>query len=428
MSSPDIPDSLHNVRDSWRLLQEKLGDTVLERGILLPHPQDSYEVLEERLLEALELPVHPRALILKCGHYMGPSETPSDEEAGEYSWGTTKDERKWCDICGRDVKIEEVGDVEKGEKKFRMKIYASNGLMRAGAWAAAWREMERVDVEIEPFVEGALGVELEHLATITRHDIPAEEGQEHDDGFVDEDVVEHVHEHEAQHEAPTSEEDEALRRKMLDDERMREVYGHSAPEVQRPKPERRGSSRASMHDDDSLPELLLAAFKVAMRDKKNVAIVVLSLFILILALQPRTVVQNPPSAVVMDSLPVAQITTTVFKEATVTEIVPVTTSIIAPIEVAEPVKNVKIVENVVPEVETKIDPCAHLIIETPHPSEEPVQKVHTPSSASPSIEAQPSVQDPEQKVISPSPAHLPPPVEAPLQEPVDVTENEQPSE
>jgi hypothetical protein len=405
MSSPDVPESLHGVKESWRLLQEKLGDTVLERGILLPHPQDSYEVLEERLLEALELPVHPRALILKCGHYMGPSETPSDDEAGDY-WGKEqKEERKWCDICGRDVRVEEVGDVEKGEKMFRVKIYASNGLMRAGAWAAAWREMERVDVEIEPFVEGHLGVELEHLATITRHEMPIEvEQHEEDDGFVDEDTVEHIHVHEHEvHEEPPPihEEDDALRRKLMEEERMREVYGHDAPEVQRPRLERRSSSRASVHDD-SLPDLLLAAFKVAMRDRKNVAIVVLSLFILILSLRPSTVVHNPLPSVVMESPSIAQITTTVFREATVTEMVPVTTSIMVPVqvpakvaevvEVAEPVEAPNVIENPAPVVEildTKTDPPQEdiqPIIEAPLPSQGAEEKVMPPSPAPPSVE------------------------------------------
>lgn len=399
MSSSDVPDSLHGVKESWRLLQEKLGDTVLERGILLPHPQDSYEVLEERLLEALELPVHPRALILTCGHYMGPSETPSsDEEAGDYWSREQREERKWCDICGRDVRVEEVGDVEKGERRFRVKIYASNGLMRAGAWAAAWREMERVDVEIEPFVEGHLGVELEHLATITRHEMPAEvEQHEDDDGFVDEDTVEHVHVHEHEvHEEPPPihEEDEALRRKILEEERMREVYGHDAPEVQRPRPERHSSSRASVRDD-SLPDLLLAAFKVVMRDRKNVAIVVLSLFILILSLRPSTVVHSPPPSMVMESPSMVQITTTVFRESTVTEMVPVTTSILAPVEtpvkVAELVEEVKVVESPVPVVETpntKTDlsqESTQLIIETPVPHESSEQKV-IPSPGLPSVE------------------------------------------
>ena len=425
MSVPDFPEALHSVKESWRLLQEKLGDTVLERGILLPHPQDSYEVLEERLLEALELPVHPRALILKCGHYMGPSETPSsDEEAGgtgDYSWNNAAGQRKWCDICGRDVKVEEVGDVAEGERRFRVKIYASNGLMRAGAWAAAWREMERVDVEIEPFVEGALAVELEHLATISPSKIPpVEEHHEVDDGFVDEeDVIEHVHEHE--HEELVQEEDEAARLKRLqNEERMREIYGPGLDtpcpprHAPRPKPEHRTSRAAVVTvNGDSLPDLLLAAFKVAMRDRKNVAIVVLSLFILILSLRPSHVVE-PPSAV-MESQPVVTVeTTTVFREATVTEMVrvPVSNSVVAAVEVptiaAEPIE-------VVINAESEV-PVAEILDTKPIPAQEPVVPV---------VETPLPVPETDQKssLASPEPPSMEEPIEVPV---IPETQNEKP--
>ncbi len=66
-------EEMKTLRDSWRQLQDRVDDTVLERGILLPHPQNDYEVLEERLLEGLDLPVKRRARILECGHYLGPA-------------------------------------------------------------------------------------------------------------------------------------------------------------------------------------------------------------------------------------------------------------------------------------------------------------------------------------------------------------------
>jgi hypothetical protein len=459
MSLADFPESLQDVKESWRLLQEKLGDTVLERGILLPHPQDSYEVLEERLLEALELPVHPRTLILKCGHYMGPSETPSSDEeaggAGEYSWNTAQGRKTWCEICGRDVRIEENGDVA-GGRRFRVKIYASNGLMRAGAWAAAWREMERVDVELEPFVEGALAVELEHLATISPSKIPSshEVHEEEDDGFVDEEeiVIEHVHDHSHDvHEEPVHEEDEVSRLKRLQtEERMREIYGpaldtpcpptHPRPDLHRRTSSRTSGSESGMINDDSLPDLLLAAFKVAIRDKRNVAIVVLSLFILLLSLRPSNVVQRP-SAVVMGSQmePVVQVeTTTVFREATVTQRVPVavTTSVMVPIETptkdAEPVEDpcvgrvsVKDAENQVPviealrvvEAEVAVKEVKSQVqaveipeaVETQVPVQEvknhiPVIEVQNPpqETIEPVNNAPLPIQEPEQEVIPPS--------------------------
>lgn len=296
ISSQDVPASLLGVKDNYRLLHEKLGDTVLERGILLPHPQDSYEVLEERLLEALELPVSPRARILKCGHYMGP-ETPSSDEEGAVLTGRVRD-RKWCDICEREVKIEGSGMDGKAETRFRVKVYASNGLMRAGAWAAAWREMERVDVELEPYVEGRLVGELEDFAASVAHP-PEPVHEDEEDAFVDEDETAEVEQRQTNPEITVhpdeerrAQDEEMLRRQQMEEERLREVYGHGHPRAE--------SQMSSSHQEhphvpvarvehgDSLPELLLAAFKVAMRDRRNVLICVLSALVLLLALKPGT--------------------------------------------------------------------------------------------------------------------------------------------
>jgi hypothetical protein len=379
MGSAELPMSLHNVKDSWRLLQEKLGDTVLERGILLPHPQDSYEVLEERLLDALELPVRPRAKILKCGHYMGPDTPPlSSDSEGERSvdhWEKGL-ESKWCDICRRDVALEsqDIGT----KRKFRVKTYASNGLMRAGAWAAAWREMERVDVEIAPYVESHLLTELEIFAAMAKRDTHLNQEETHGDGFVDEEVVpEHVHDrsHDEAHRLAEeeemirhiTEEEEKERRRISDEERLREIYGHTTP-PQTPSPVQQAKTRRSSRprnavDSDSLPELLLAAFKVAMRDKKNVAICVLSVLVLLLALKPRGRTENAPTqTVVMDNVEAPKIevlTTTVVREktATVTErvVLPIVTERVVEVPVPEVVKDFESKDPVV-EVEEQISP------------------------------------------------------------------------
>ncbi|KAK4135730.1 hypothetical protein BT67DRAFT_433163 [Trichocladium antarcticum] len=165
-------DQLRTLRDAWRELQERVGDTVLERGILLPHPQNDYEVLEERLLEALELPVRCRARILECGHYLGPADEMGEAEDGGESddeYAASSEERPteggkhwWCSTCRNEIRFEQLGP----GKVFRVKVYASNGLMKAGAWGACWNEMERVDVEVEPLVDPALQGELEKLAAL----------------------------------------------------------------------------------------------------------------------------------------------------------------------------------------------------------------------------------------------------------------------
>jgi hypothetical protein len=163
-------EGIKNLRGAWRQLQDRLGDTEMERGILLPHPQNDYEILEERLLEALELPLRRRARILECGHYLGPSNemTPSsdmeddseDTSDAEGSVASSKKEKKhWCKTCKGDIRYEELGS----ERVFRIKVYASNGLMSPGAWEACWKEMERVDIEVEPITGSHIQQELSKL-------------------------------------------------------------------------------------------------------------------------------------------------------------------------------------------------------------------------------------------------------------------------
>ncbi|KAH6848179.1 hypothetical protein B0I37DRAFT_326731 [Chaetomium sp. MPI-CAGE-AT-0009] len=153
---------LKSLRDAWRELQDRVGDTVLERGILLPHPQNDYEVLEERLLEAMELPLKRRARILECGHYVGPANVPEDGESDYEGADGAEGRTHWCATCCSEIRCEDLG----AGKVFRVKVYASNGLMRAGAWEACWKEMERVDVEVEPIVDLAVQNELDKLAVL----------------------------------------------------------------------------------------------------------------------------------------------------------------------------------------------------------------------------------------------------------------------
>lgn len=166
--------------ENYRVLAEKLEDIVLmRRGLLIPHPREEYDVLEETILESLELKT-PR--LLKCGHFVPPEgdtegqDDSEEEESGSVtddgtgrgsrmSGGTitVEEEGEWkdqaaeydnaslCTDCHRQVKRPGKG-VGSGTKRWDIKIYAANGLMRAGAWSAAWREMERCDVEISPWI------------------------------------------------------------------------------------------------------------------------------------------------------------------------------------------------------------------------------------------------------------------------------------
>ncbi|KAM0351567.1 hypothetical protein ACHAPU_002575 [Fusarium lateritium] len=186
----DLSKECMTIRDAWRQLQDRMGDTTVERGILLPHPQNDYEVLEERLLEALELPVRRRARILECGHYLGPSnemtmeDSESDSEEDDYENEDDEQRRSshrsqpqpthWCKTCKSDITYESLG---RG-KIFRVKVYASNGLIRGGAWEACWKEMERVDVELEPLVDAVSQHELVQLEADQERELAMREAEE----------------------------------------------------------------------------------------------------------------------------------------------------------------------------------------------------------------------------------------------------------
>ena len=304
---PDVlSKDLLAVRESWKLLQEKLGDTVFERGVLLPHPQDSYETLEERLCAALELPMRPRAKILACGHYVGPSTSFSDSELSSSDSSDSEDldsevstKSLWCDICCRDVRFGKFDSMPGRQKKsFKVKIFASNGLMGAGAWAACWREMERVDVEITPWVEAPAAKEINELTeTVMAHHQTPDEGhfEEVHHNIMEEPVPS------VKIEAP-EEESHAdfadIARSERDAMRLREIYGEQpspAPEQvphpqhdPHPQHERPSSRRptARHQQDESFVTLLVAAAKVLVQDKKNVMIFLLSLVVLLLAVRP----------------------------------------------------------------------------------------------------------------------------------------------
>ncbi|KAI9808208.1 MAG: hypothetical protein M1825_004665 [Sarcosagium campestre] len=180
--------------ENYNHLRDRVNDTVLARGILLPHPREDYELLEERLLESLDLRL-PR--ILKCGHFHRPEDVDArldaaaalldhhehgnqgtghrgndddqdDDEDDGYDAAT--DGADVCEDCGRRVRTGVMGSAGTGSKRWNIKIFAANGLMRAGAWTAAWREMERVDVEIAPWIPEDLRRELDRRSFVEREE------------------------------------------------------------------------------------------------------------------------------------------------------------------------------------------------------------------------------------------------------------------
>ncbi|KAI0913537.1 hypothetical protein F4823DRAFT_15362 [Ustulina deusta] len=334
----EMSEQAKTLRNSWRILQDRVGDTVIERGVLLGHPQNDYEVLEERLLEALDLPVRRRARILECGHYLGPSNEAAlaEEEESEDDYTKHKSQlpfkRHWCATCKSEIRYDSLG----GEKVFRVKVYASNGLMRAGAWEACWKEMERVDVELEPVVESVVQDEIVRLAAVQQEreiaqqeeaDIAKEVELQYEEQRRNEERQQQQQARAQRRSSPSLEpevvpeevhepgrESRSSRRRRRDEERLREIYGKSSPPPesrarepsQHPDPyahspaprsppeeanEQRENHRGG-YQSASLPELLWQTVRVLIQDRKNIIIVTLSLFVLLLSL--RRTPPDPP--------------------------------------------------------------------------------------------------------------------------------------
>ncbi|CAD6503762.1 BgTH12-05507 [Blumeria graminis f. sp. triticale] len=381
-SSSEVPESIKTIQETWRLLQDKVGNTVLERGILLAHPQDSYETLEERLLEALELPLHVRARILKCGHYIGSSylETFTTDEAQDDSISVRSRDSipnipRKCLTCGREILFQELKECKKPENRFCIKVFASNGLMSPGAWTAAWREMERVDVEIEPHVEPHVREELERLAPASQHlvslhhddddddedfdreemttrysshlDIDHEKGEE--ELRIEAELREHEQREEMRRNATVKEEEEREKEVRRITEEMSRNYGRSGLErsassrssrqstVQESprKTTKAAPSAAKTTESESFLQLLFAAVRVILQDKRNILIGLLTLFLLGLGIVPGGLImrhrapQEPyvPKEATSRSEPWSAepptMTTTVFAEKIVTRLITV---------------------------------------------------------------------------------------------------------
>ncbi|KAK7517641.1 hypothetical protein IWZ03DRAFT_359713 [Phyllosticta citriasiana] len=184
MAAANLP---WHVQQNWRLLEQKLSDPVLmSRGLLLPHPRDEYDLLEERLLEALELKA-PR--VWRCGHFYGSEEGgdtskkradsaigtdeerpeslqqcatdsfPGSNNAVDSSGSDNEDDAEAtdvpvCTLCREPLHVPPSLD-SGAPNRWDIRIFAANGLMRSSAWSAAWSEMERVDVAITPLLTSA---------------------------------------------------------------------------------------------------------------------------------------------------------------------------------------------------------------------------------------------------------------------------------
>lgn len=268
--SPEILETVlpASILANWKILQEKATDTVLERGILIPHPREDYDLLEERLLESLELKI-PR--ILKCGHFHLSREEEADIAAESDSEADSDaTDADICLDCGRRIRDGKFGSAGTGSKRWDIKLFAANGLMRAGAWSAAWREMERVDVEILPWMEEDKKRELE---------LRREEDER------------------GRAEQAQAEREEGIG--SLDDARLREIYGHDAQAfvdgLQDETPAAASTPQRTpftmpmeRKEDVPLWDLLREYLYRTAQDRRNLAILVLSIVVLFLSMGSST--------------------------------------------------------------------------------------------------------------------------------------------
>ena len=311
------------VMEKYKLLGEKVSMHVLERGVLLPHPKEDYELLEERVLEALELESGV-GRVLKCGHFQAgesDEEEDGDDEADEEDGESDGEDEGRCEDCGRHVRDGRFGDVGCGRRRrWNVKIYAANGLMRQGAWMAAWREMERVDVEIEPWIAEGLRRELDGRVTEKRK---LEEEEEMRKRWEAEEEDERQREME---ETPRVVVDELDGEGVVEEERkrrLREVYGEDAVPFAAPAAEEKKEEvdvQVEMRPKVEIPlRLLLRNYLVLLAsDKRNLAIFVLSMLVAAMAVRssPASRVEMPMGLEAVDLQPVASVLSSATAAAT----------------------------------------------------------------------------------------------------------------
>ncbi|GAD99534.1 hypothetical protein NFIA_010050 [Paecilomyces variotii No. 5] len=315
----------------WKLLEEKIigSGVIRERGVLISHPQDAYDVLEERLLESLDL-VRPR---LRNGHFLGHGGDDTEREDSETDTRTDaeSEEGEECPDCGG-----RVVDHKDSGRKWEIKVYAANGLMRAGAWAAAWKEMEKVDVEVSLWLPSKLKRELEQRA-LEEHAIRFEEeyrGSEEDkrrsnlyatapmliDGFDD---------------APQLNEEQLHVPQPKD----------SQQEPQSPAPRDYDPKMAKEID---LQTLLINYVRVLARDRRNIVIAFLSVLVVFFAFGARSSVHEVKH-IQTETVPVSAVSVAQYSAFSSTPS-------------AEPQ----------PQIETAVDPAVHVtsqVLEAQVPAE-----------------------------------------------------------
>ncbi|KEQ77655.1 hypothetical protein M436DRAFT_33138, partial [Aureobasidium namibiae CBS 147.97] len=135
------------LKRQFGVLRAATSGLIAQRGILIAHPREEFELLEESVLEALDL--LPERIGYDGQYRPRTPNTVMDDD-------TDNDEDAETPICETCQRVH-VGDA------WYTRVYAANGLMRAGAWGACWSEMERVDVEVRPCISEHICRKLDEM-------------------------------------------------------------------------------------------------------------------------------------------------------------------------------------------------------------------------------------------------------------------------
>ena len=288
-------------RKRWKLLQDKVAKNseVRQRGVLISHPREDYDLLEERLLETLEL----ERPIIRNGHYLGSKSNGSDsgfesssqngsEDVTDDEEKPEKEPRDRCPDCGQAVSCN-----AEQERRWEVKVFAANGLMRSGAWSAAWEEMEKVDVEVGVWMPEDVRTEVEER-------LKALQAKEDAERLIEEPPS-----------AKKSRRKRSYTARLKHDERMKEIYGDSPkeptqeeidgladaipiqvnpPERSRPTADAGTNRQAVSQSQEDFPSFMKRHFDAMWSDQKNLAILLLSLMVLIFSFQNAAVPTNTP--------------------------------------------------------------------------------------------------------------------------------------
>lgn len=294
-------------RKRWKTLQDKVvkNNEVKQRGVLISHPREDYDLLEERLLESLELE-RPR---IRRGHFLGSRKSGDSDSGFESSSQNGTDEasdteektesQEKCSDCGTAVsrKVEQ-------DRHWEIKVFAANGLMKSGAWAAAWEEMEKVDVEVGIWMPEDVRTEVEERLKALQAMEEAER------------PVDPPPQRKTRDKRPRN-----FTAKIRHDERMREIYGEQTTEPAQEVPDgladpirdeasaQPETASVSPESPTTTPEATAVHLDLAQedfvsymkrharilsQDQRNLAIVLLSMLVLIFGFQNAKIDgQNP---------------------------------------------------------------------------------------------------------------------------------------